>query len=140
MSDEIVPFAKIRRGVLRTEYDPAPLIGRIRELLKSHNESYRQAALRSGLDYHAVRRILAGQRPAINSLILLANHWGLNPNELMLLAGWPTLDIFDVKTASAEELPPEAVNVALAVAKIADPSTRKQVSEAIMLLIRKYFE
>jgi beta-galactosidase len=34
----------------------------------------------------------------------------------------------------------EAVNVALAVAKISDPGTRKEVSEAILTLVKKYFD
>jgi hypothetical protein len=76
----------------------------------------------------------------ITACVLLANHWGVHPNELLTLAGWPALEIFAVKTDSAEKLPQEAVEVAQAVAKISDPGKRKQVSEAILTLLSKYFE
>jgi hypothetical protein len=88
----------------------------------------------------AIRRIRAGNRPNIPVLILLADHWGTNPNELLLLADWPALNAFDIHTESAENLPPEAVQVAKEIARIPNPGTRKTVVEAILVLVRKYFE
>jgi hypothetical protein len=88
----------------------------------------------------AIRRIRAGYRPNMPVCILLADHWGINPNELLMLAGWPTLKAFDIHTESAEHLPPEAVQVAKEIARIPNPGTRKTVSEAILVLVRKYFE
>ena len=70
----------------------------------------------------------------------MADHFGINPNELLALAGWPTLKAFDIHMESAENLPPEAVEVAKAIAQIPDPGTRKTVAEAILTLVRKYFE
>ena len=110
------------------------------ELLKQHKESFREAALSSGLDHQAIRRIRAGYRPNMPVCILLADHWGINPNELLMLAGWPTLKAFDIHTESAEHLPPEAVQVAKEIARIPNPGTRKTVAEAILVLVRKYFE
>ncbi len=55
-----------------------------------------------------------------------------NPNELLMLAGWPTLKAFDIHTESAEHLPPEAVQVAKEIARIPNPGTRKTVAEAIL--------
>ena len=137
---ETETFASKRRAGYENVYDHERLVARIQELLKAHNESYREASLRSSLDHQAIRRMLSGQRPMITACILLANHWGVHPNELLSLAGWPALEIFDVKTASADKLPQEAVEVAQAVAKISDPGKRKQVSEAILTLLSKYFE
>ena len=133
-------FASKRRAGYQNTYDHERLVARIQELLKSHNESYREASLRSSLDHQAIRRILNGQRPMITACVLLANHWNVHPNEMLTLAGWPALDIFNVKTAGADKLPQEAVEVALAVAKISDPGKRKQVSDAIQTLLSKYFE
>jgi hypothetical protein len=70
--------------------------------------------------------------------ILLADHWSINPNELLMLAGWPTLKAFDIHTKSAAHLPPEAVQVAKEIARISNPGTRKTVAEAILVLVRKY--
>jgi hypothetical protein len=133
-------IAKATRRTRAIKYDPAPLKQRIDELLKQHKESFREAALSSGLDHQAIRRIRAGNRPNMPVCILLADHWGINPNELLMLAGWPTLKAFDIHTESAEHLPPEAVQVAKEIARIPNPGTRKTVAEAILVLVRKYFE
>ncbi len=138
MSD--LPIAKARRQARKKTYNPEPLIERLDELLKLNKDSFREAALESGLDHQAVRRIRAGNRPQMHVCILLADHFGVNPNEMLQLAGWPTLRAFDIYTKSAENLPPEAVDVALDIARISDPGTRKQVSVAIRTLLAKYFE
>ena len=133
----------IARRVQRSReqpYDPTALVNRLLELLKKHNESYREAALKCGLDHQAVRRILSGQRPSMVSCILMADHFGLNPNEFLSLAGLPTLKVFDIQTEGTEALPLEAVDVAKAIAKIENPKQRKEVSQAILTLVTKYFE
>ena len=135
-----LPFAKSLRQARTTPYDPAPMQKRIEELLKQHKESFREASLSSGLDHQAIRRIRGGYRPQMPVCILLADHFGINPNELLTLAGWPTLKAFDIHTESAENLPPEAVEVALDIARIPDPGTRKQVATAVRTLLAKYFE
>lgn len=134
------PIAKAIRGAREIPYDPEPMIRRINELLEEHHESFRHAALNSGLDHQAVRRILDGHRPYMHVCILLADHFGINPNELLELAGWPRLKAFDIQTGSAENLPIEAVDVAFDIAKISDPGVRKEVALAIRTLLKKYFQ
>jgi len=138
MTDQ--PIAKARRQTRKNPYNPEPLIKRLDELLKQNKDSFREAALESGLDHQAVRRIRAGNRPQMHVCILLADHYGINPNELLQLAGWPTLKVFDIHTESAENLPPEAVAVALDIARISDPGARKQVAEAIRTILTRYFD
>jgi transcriptional regulator with XRE-family HTH domain len=122
-------------------YDPDPFIERLKELLEEHNESYREASLRSGLDNQAVRRyVVRRMRPNRESCIALADHFGINPNELLQLAEWQPLRFFEVETASAESLPTEAVDVALAIARIPDPGVRKTVAQAMLTLLEKFFE
>jgi hypothetical protein len=58
---------------------------------------------------------------------------------MLPLTGWPPLKVFDIKRASIDNLPTEAVDVALDIAKIPDPRTRKQVAEAVRVLLKKYF-
>jgi hypothetical protein len=134
------PIAKVRRRLKKDPYDPAPFIDRIEELRTKRNLSLRQAGMQAGLDHQAFRRMKAGARPDITYCILLADFFEVNPNELLLLAGWPRLKVFDVASVSEENLPPEAVDVALALAKITDTGTRKQVAEAVMVLLKKYFD
>jgi transcriptional regulator with XRE-family HTH domain len=139
MSEEL-PIAKRKKISYERPYDPTPVVKRLKELLEKHNESYREAALACGLDHQVVRRILEGYRPSIPTCILLANHFDINPNELLDLAGQPTFKAFEIQTASADHLPPEAVDVALRISKIKDPGTRKKVAEAIQVLLQQYFE
>ncbi len=134
------PIAKVRRRLKKDPYDPAPFVERIEELRTKRNLSLRQAGMQAGLDHQAFRRMKAGARPDMVYCILLADFFEVNPNELLLLAGWPRLKIFDVASVSEENLPPEAVDVALTLSKISDPGTRKQVTEAIMVLLKKYFD
>ena len=134
------PIAKARREAFHSPYDPDLLIKRIKDLLQKHNESYREASLRAGLDHQAIRRIFAGQRPQMHICILLADHFGVNPNEFLQLAGWPALKAFDVRSIETDSLSPEAVEVAVALQKIPAPGKRKEVADAILILVKKYFE
>jgi transcriptional regulator with XRE-family HTH domain len=138
MSD---PSSRSRYNVRNRPFDPQPFIHRLQELLDKHNETFREAAIKAGMDTESVRRYIRGLvRPSMTGCILLADHFEINPNELLQLADWPPLKVFDIKTASAENLPTEAVDVALAIAKIPNPGERKAVAQAVMTLLEKYFE
>jgi transcriptional regulator with XRE-family HTH domain len=133
------PVAKILRKGHRQKYDSTALINHLKEVLKKRNESHREASMRAGLDHAAIRRIISGQRPSVHTCVYLANHFGMNPNEMLLLAQWPELDIFSIETASAEKLPPEAVDVALRISEIKNANTRKKVADAVLILLEQYF-
>lgn len=137
MSDEF-PIARRLKTARRVAYNPQPFIDRINELAVKRNASMRSMALGAGLDHQAVRRIMEGQRPFITVCILLADYLEVNPNEFLQLAGWPTLKAFDIRTASAAHLPPEAVDLALEIAKIPDPGRRRQVAEAVRVFLKGY--
>ena len=134
------PIALAQRESLQKPFIPEPFIARLKELMEKHNESYREAGMDAGLDHQAIRRILSGQRPAMVNCILLADHFEVNPNEFLELAGWPMLSVFDIRSVDKEKLPPEAVEVALVLAKISNPGVRKEVAQAIMTLVKKYIE
>jgi transcriptional regulator with XRE-family HTH domain len=134
------PLAKQKRDAKAKKYKPEPFVARIDQLIAEKNISMRYTGMESGLDHQAIRRIKSGRRPDMTYCILLANFFDINPNELLQLAEWPTLKAFDIKRATAENLPPEAVDVALDIAKIPDPRTRKQVAEAVRVLLKKYFK
>jgi len=73
----------------------------------------------------------------MTNCILLADHFRINPNEFLALAGWPTLKAFDSQAISQEQLPPEVVEVALSLAKITNPGTRKDIATSFLTLINK---
>ncbi len=130
-----------RRQAIHKRYDPKPLRARLEQLLIERNESYRQAGLRADLDHQAVRRIMTSdQRPALHTCILLADHFGVNPNEFLELAGHPRLNVFDVRSVTTERLPTEVVDVALDLARIPNPGTRREVAHAIRTLLKQYIQ
>lgn len=129
------PISQARRRTRESDYDPQPFIARLNELLKKNKESYREAALSSGLDHQAVRRILAGQQPSMTNCILLADHFRINANEFLALAGWPTLKAFEIQAFNQEQLPSEVVEVAFAFAKVSNPGIRKDMAAAFLTLI-----
>ena len=134
------PIARTRKSGVEKSYDHDQLSSRIQELLKKANESMRQASMRSGLDHQAVRRIITKQRPNMTTCVLLARHFDINANEILELAGWPAMEAFSLSNPDLQNLPPEAASVALDIARIKDPGTRKQVAEAIRTLLAKYFD
>jgi hypothetical protein len=128
-----------RRRARAKTFNPKPLAARIDQLMNEKNISMRKSGVESGLDHETIRRIKDGDRPDMTYCILLADYFDINPNEFLQLADWPTLKAFDIQRASAENLPPEAVDVALDIAKIPDPGTRKEVAKAVRTLLKKYF-
>lgn len=128
-----------RRRARAKKFNPKPFVDRIDQIMAKNNISMRKSGVESGLDHESIRRIKDGDRPDMTYCILLADYFDINPNELLQLADWPTLNAFDIARASAENLPPEAVDVALDIAKIPDPGTRKEVAKAVRVLLKKYF-
>ena len=133
------PFAKAKRKAMAANYNQQALADRLRQLLETRKETAREAALASSLDHQAMRRFLAGHRPNMIACILLADHFEVNPNEFLQLAGWPILKAFVIHTVSAEALPPETVELAKDVARIAEPGLRREIIIAIRTLLKKYF-
>jgi hypothetical protein len=128
-----------RRKAKEKTFNPKPFAARLDQLMGERNISMRQTGIESGLDHESIRRIKAGDRPDMTYCILLADYFDVNPNEFLQMADWPTLKAFDIKRASVENLPTEAVDVALDIAKIPDPGTRKEVAKAVRVLLKKYF-
>jgi len=72
--------------------------------------------------------------------VILARHFDINANEILQLAGWPAMEAFSLTNPDLQNPPPEAASVALDIARIKDPGTRKQGAEAIRTLLAKYFD
>jgi hypothetical protein len=141
MPKKLAPSTERRIAKQSGHYDPRPFIARVEQLLKERNESQHAASVASGLDHQALYRYFTiGRRPHMHACILLADHFGINPNEFLQLVGYPPLKVFDLQTASAERLPPEAVDVAMDLARIPDPGMRKAVAEAMRALLKQYFK
>ena len=121
-------------------YNPEPFIQRIKELLEKRGESAREAAIKAALTPRAVQYFLHGRRPNMTSCLLLAEHFDINPNELLELAGWPTMRIFDIRDARAMSLPPEVVDVAVRLGRIQNIAQRKKLSKALLEVVETFLE
>ncbi len=112
--------AEAKRRARFAQYDPTRLIQITTEKLSATGETQRGASELAGLDHAAVDRILAGQRPNFVTCLFLADHWGINPNELLEAAGWPPMDIFN----HYSELSDEARQLALRLHAMTDKDDR----------------
>lgn len=132
------PIAMVKREAQKEKVDLSPLILRLEELLDQRNLSRRFAAIQAGLDHQGLHRIMAHRRrPDMTSCILLADFFDVNPNEFLVLAGWPKMKMFSAP--GLPDLPPESVEVARDLAKISNDAVRREVADAIRVLLRKYF-
>jgi len=123
----------------RTDYDPGPLAAYLEQLLAERNESYREASLRAGLDHQAVRRYTRrGQRPARTSVMALADHFGVNPNVVLELAGYPPMEIFAQVEVDPTQMPADLRPLVEDLQQIADPVLRRQLVAALRLLLAGY--
>ena len=140
-----IPFAEAMRRSKASEYDNTLFAARLQELLKYRNETMREASLASKLDHEAVFRIIKGKRPNMTAAIMLADHFGVNPNEFLKLTGWPPMDLFDVQVNRANKanelvFSPDVLEVALTLSKITDVNIKQKVVDAILTLLHQYFK
>jgi len=124
------------RGSRRTGYEPEKFIPYVKQLLEERNETSRKASLRAGLDRSALWRFIKKEmRPHRDACILLAQHFGVNPNEMLQAAGYDPIPLFDLSLADPDEFPPEVKAVAQVLSRIEDPKRRRAVCEALWALV-----
>jgi len=117
-------------------YDGERLVSLLRRLMAERRESMREASLRAGVDRGTLGRILReGKRPSVQTVILLANHFGLHPNDLLELAGYPPLEIFRRATEDPASIPDDLRDLIQDLQAIRDPLQRKRVVEAMRTLL-----
>jgi transcriptional regulator with XRE-family HTH domain len=120
-------------------YNPTRLAQVLDELRQARNESYREASLRAGLDHGALRRYLCdGRRPQRQALIALADHFGVNPNELLPLAGYPPMRLFEQAAMDPGALPSDLGALVEDLQRIPDRALRRKLVEAVRGLIAGY--
>ena len=114
------------------EYDRAAFAAYLEGLLEARNESMREASLASGLDHGAMSRFInKHQRPTRESCIAIADHFRLNPNEVLTQAGYDPMHFFDRSLADPDALPPDVAELARYLGRIRPPSRRRQLCQAL---------
>jgi hypothetical protein len=120
-------------------YDPEPLVRMLEHLRHERNESYREASLRAGLDQEAVRRYcVRRQRPQMQALIVLADHYGVNPNDLLQAAGYRPLLLFERVEVDPDSLSLDVKELVDDLSQIADPVLRRRIVKAVRVLVNGY--
>ena len=121
------------------DYDPVCLAQVLDELRQSRNERYREASLNAGLDHGALRRYICdGRRPQRQALIALADHFSINPNELLPLAGYPPMKLFERVAVDPESLPSDIGGLVEDLQRIPDRAQRRKLVEAVRVLLAGY--
>lgn len=122
-------------------YDPTRLVAALEGLLAERNESYREASLRAGLDHGAVRRYVRDRRrPSRGALLALADHFEVNPNDLLTRTGYQPMKMFERDSADLAGLTPDVRRLADDLERIGDPVLRRRLTEALRLSIAGYLE
>jgi transcriptional regulator with XRE-family HTH domain len=117
-------------------YDRSALAEYLDELRLDHNESFREAALRSGLDHGALLRyVRKHQRPTRESCIAMADHFGVNPNEILTRAGYDPLHFFDRSLVDPQALAPEVEEIAIYLNRLSPLARRREVCQAVRALV-----
>jgi hypothetical protein len=72
--------------------------------------------------------------------ILLADHFGVTINEFLDLAGLANYARIDIHSVDNKNLPTEAVEAVMTLGKIENPGIRKEISQAILILVEIYIQ
>lgn len=117
-------------------YDRAAFAAYLSELLEARNESMREASLAAGLNHSAVNRFITDrQRPTRESCIALADHFGLNPNEMLERAGYEPMHFFDRSLVDPEAMPPDVLELSRYLRRIRPYGRRRQLCRVIRELL-----
>ncbi len=118
------------------KYDPNAFAAYLNDLLEASNESMRKASVAAGLDHGALSRFIgARQHPTRDSCIALADHFDLNPNEVLTRAGYLPLRFFDRSLVDPQALPPYVAELAGYLSRIRPPSRRRQLCQTLRQML-----
>jgi len=121
------------------DYNPEPFQNLLRQLLDETGESYRQAGLASGLSGTTISNYLretSPSRPMRDACIALADHFGINPNEMLEAVGYEPLHFFDRRIIDPNALPPDIDQLTGEIMQIENDIVRKEVVDTLRQVLR----
>jgi transcriptional regulator with XRE-family HTH domain len=110
----------------------------LQELIDESGESYRQVSQASGLHHTSVSRYLRGTIPGRDACIALADHFGINPNEMLEAAGYEPLRFFEKEEIDLSKVSPEAKLLLDKLERIKEPRLRAQLFEVVDRMLDGY--
>jgi hypothetical protein len=114
-----------------SNYDVKKFREFVEPFLERRNESYRQASMSAGLDETAISRYFRGTQPVRDACIALADHFGINPNEMLEAAGYEPLHFFDRRLIDPNALPPDIEQFMGEIMKIENKSVRQEMVKTL---------
>lgn len=117
-------------------HDRSALAEYLDQQRQAHNESFRETSLAAGLDHGAMLRYVKHHtRPTRESCIALADHFGVNPNEILTRAGYDPLHFFDRSLVDPATLAPEVADLASYLNHLSPLARRREVCQAVRALV-----
>jgi hypothetical protein len=120
------------------QYDPEPFRRLLLELLGRTGETYRRASLAAGLCGNAISRFMEGARPSKHDCVALADHFGVNPNDLLQAARYEPYTFFDPSLIPEGEMCREVRELYEQLQRIKDPKHRERVLRTMKALVNPY--
>jgi len=128
-------------GKKKLEYDPVAFQELLRRMLEKTGESYSAAARASGLHQTTISNYLretSPSRPMRDACIALADHFGINPNEMLEAAGYEPLHFFDRTLIDPDQMSSEVKELAAKIQQIEDRDVRRRLIRAMSDLLEAY--
>ncbi len=112
----------------------------LEKLIQGTNESYRQASEAAGLDSSAVSRYMTGTRPSRGACIALADHFRVNPNDMLQSAGYEPLRFFDRQEIDLGQVRPRTAKILEKLEQITDPEVRDRLYDVIEVILDSHLK
>jgi len=107
----------------------------LRELIERSGKSMRRVSLEAGLSHGAVGSFIRHfRRPHRDSCLLLAEVLGVDPNEMLRMAGYEPMPVVERSLIDPTEFPSDVKALAAQLAAIA-PARRREIIGAIEQLL-----
>ena len=117
-------------------YDRAAFSDFLRGLLEENNLSMREASIKSGMTHGSMSRFITKHdRPTRESCIIIADYFGKNPNEVLPLAGYDPMHLFDQSLIHPDALPIEVAVLARYLSQVQPIARRRKLCQTIQGLL-----
>lgn len=123
----------------KTKHSPTPFQKLLQRLIEESGESYRHASQASGLHHTSVSRYLSGTTPSRDACIALADHFGVNPNEMLEAAGYAPLHFFEKEEIDLSKVSPETRLIFEKLERM-DPHLREELLKVITVMLDGYLQ
>jgi transcriptional regulator with XRE-family HTH domain len=116
-------------------YDAKAFSRYLKGLVEASELTMRQVSLRAGLDHGAVSRFVRGRHPHRDSCLLLAETLQVDPNQVLVMAGYEPMPVVDRSLIDPADFPPEVKEFAADLATI-PADRRREIIAALRVLVK----